>query len=190
LLIPKVVDDYNHYIGGVDIADQYRSNYIIQHPVRRTWYPLFFWLLDVSIVNSFLIYKIKHGKKNASHKKFRMDILWELIKEAIQLKKSKFKGKKKVKVKEQESFWKKKSSYLTKNFKLSVDRLFENKHLPTYTNQRKSCTWCREIYHKKHNQASKSPVKTNIYCSFCDVFLCCNSSRNCFFDYHTKESDN
>ncbi|GET00680.1 piggyBac transposable element-derived protein 4-like isoform X1 [Rhizophagus clarus] len=36
LPIPKIIDDYNHYMGGVDIADQLRSNYIIQFPVRRT----------------------------------------------------------------------------------------------------------------------------------------------------------
>jgi len=28
--IPKVIDDYNYHMGGVDIADQYRSYYHTQ----------------------------------------------------------------------------------------------------------------------------------------------------------------
>lgn len=27
LLIPSFIDDYNHYIGGVDLANQYRESY-------------------------------------------------------------------------------------------------------------------------------------------------------------------
>ncbi|CAB4413540.1 unnamed protein product [Rhizophagus irregularis] len=35
LPIPEIIDDYNHFMGGVNIADQYRSSYIIQFPVIR-----------------------------------------------------------------------------------------------------------------------------------------------------------
>ena len=78
LPIPIIIDNYNHFMGGVDIADQLRSNYIIQFPVRRTWLPLFFWLLDTSIINSYLICKIKNNE-NESYKKFRLNIVWKLI---------------------------------------------------------------------------------------------------------------
>src|SRR6185312_3997359 len=57
LPIPCIIDNYNHHMGGVDIADQLRGYYAVQLPVRRTWMPLFFWLLDTSIVNSYLIFK-------------------------------------------------------------------------------------------------------------------------------------
>ncbi|CAG8759333.1 13744_t:CDS:2, partial [Acaulospora morrowiae] len=36
LAIPKIIDDYNHYMGGVDIADQLRGYYNCQLTVRRT----------------------------------------------------------------------------------------------------------------------------------------------------------
>ena len=42
LPIPCVIDDYNHFMGGVDIADQLRGYYGTQLPVRRIWIPLFF----------------------------------------------------------------------------------------------------------------------------------------------------
>src|SRR5581483_6156183 len=79
LPIPVVIDDYNHFMGGVDIADQLRGYYGTQLPVRRTWVPLFFWLLDTTIINSYLILK-QSSSTNISHKDFRMQLVWDLIK--------------------------------------------------------------------------------------------------------------
>ncbi len=73
LPIPIIIDDYNHFMGRVDIADQLRRYYAIQLPVRRTWMPLFFWLLDTVIINSYLILK-KNGI-NISHKDFRIQLV-------------------------------------------------------------------------------------------------------------------
>jgi hypothetical protein len=81
LPIPIVIDDYNHFMGGVDIADQLRGYYNTQLSVRRTWMPLFFWLLDTAIVNSYLI--LKKSGKNINHKDFRLQLLWDLIKEGL-----------------------------------------------------------------------------------------------------------
>jgi len=36
LTIPQMIDDFNSHIGGVDIADQLRSNYYTQLPTRRS----------------------------------------------------------------------------------------------------------------------------------------------------------
>src|SRR3954453_13744681 len=77
LPIPVVIDDYNHFMGGVDIADQLRGHYGTQLPVRRTWMPLFFWLLDTAIINSYLI--IKQSNTNISQKDFRIQLVWDLI---------------------------------------------------------------------------------------------------------------
>src|SRR4051812_39970006 len=53
--IPKTIDDYNHHMGGVDIANQRRSYYNTQIISHRTWMTIFFWLLDTAIINSYLI---------------------------------------------------------------------------------------------------------------------------------------
>ena len=45
LAIPKVVDDYNLFVRGVDIVDQLRAVYTCHLPSRRTWLPLFFCFL-------------------------------------------------------------------------------------------------------------------------------------------------
>jgi len=58
LRIPLLSVNYNDYMGGVDIADQRRSYYYTQLPTCRNWFPLFFWLLDTSIINSFLLSQV------------------------------------------------------------------------------------------------------------------------------------
>jgi hypothetical protein len=42
LQIPRFIDDYNHYIGGVDLANQFREAYETHKPTLRNWWPLFY----------------------------------------------------------------------------------------------------------------------------------------------------
>ena len=53
LSILRFIDDYNQYMGGVDVANQLRSSYELHRPTRRTWWPIFYWLLDASLVNAY-----------------------------------------------------------------------------------------------------------------------------------------
>ena len=73
LKIPLMVDNYNHHMGGVDIADQLRGYNSTQLQARRNWMPLFFWLLDIALVNSFLLAEFKGWK--GSQIKFRKKLL-------------------------------------------------------------------------------------------------------------------
>ncbi len=58
LLIPVAIDAYNHYMSGVDIANQYRAAFTtLQHQNNHYWKPLFNWLLDIALVNSYLLAK-------------------------------------------------------------------------------------------------------------------------------------
>jgi hypothetical protein len=51
--IPTVIDAYNHFKGGVDRADQYREYFFTQQINRRNWPPLFYWLLDIALINAY-----------------------------------------------------------------------------------------------------------------------------------------
>ena len=53
LPIPGAINDYNHYMGGVDIADQLRAGFSTQQRGVKPWRPLFYWLLDSTIINAF-----------------------------------------------------------------------------------------------------------------------------------------
>ena len=62
-----MVDDYNHFMNGVDIADQLRAKFNTQQRTARTWMPLFYQLLDTTIVNAYILFeywkKAKPGLK-------------------------------------------------------------------------------------------------------------------------------
>ena len=83
LPIPGFIDAYNHYMNGVDQADQLRAYYTSQRPHWRTWLPLWHFLLDTTVINCWKIAqtspKSRFGKqKNRfTHK----DIIDELINE-------------------------------------------------------------------------------------------------------------
>ena len=48
-------------MGGVDIANQYRAAFTThQHQNHCYWKPLFYWLLDIALVNSYLLAKAIH----------------------------------------------------------------------------------------------------------------------------------
>ena len=79
LSIPTCIDDYNQFMGGIDIADQYRSYYTTQLIARRNWLPIFFWLLDTALLNSFIIYRefFNSRVKDScpfSHKEFNIEV--------------------------------------------------------------------------------------------------------------------
>ena len=60
LPVPGMVDDYNHFMGGVDIADQLRSGFTTQRRGVKYWRPLFHWLLDTTIINEFVLFRSVH----------------------------------------------------------------------------------------------------------------------------------
>jgi Transposase IS4 len=79
LPIPSCIHDYNQFMGGVDIADQYRSYYTTQLIACRNWLPIFFWTLDTALINSFIIFRdflnseTEHGCP-FSHKEFNIEV--------------------------------------------------------------------------------------------------------------------
>jgi len=65
-------------MGGVDIADQLRTYYSTQRIALRSWYPLFFWILDTVILNAYLVGRQLHGNDYLEHKEFRAN-LWDRL---------------------------------------------------------------------------------------------------------------
>ena len=63
-------------MGGVDIADQYRSYYDTQLPVTtfRTWFPILFWVIDTSLINSFIVFRDLESITHVSHKEFHLQV--------------------------------------------------------------------------------------------------------------------
>jgi len=89
LALPTATVDYNMHMGGVDIADQHRSYYSTQLRVLRTCMPLFFWLLDTTVINAFLIARQQMEKQQTrtscwqTHLRFRERLAWDLVEEGF-----------------------------------------------------------------------------------------------------------
>jgi hypothetical protein len=80
LPIPKFVDDYNHLMNQVNIADQLRATNLGNRPIRtRGWHALWNFLFHVTIVNSYLLLDYKSGSK------FRIDLQAGLLERSSRL---------------------------------------------------------------------------------------------------------
>ncbi|XP_033763437.1 piggyBac transposable element-derived protein 4-like [Pecten maximus] len=54
---PKVVKNYTSHMNGVDRADQLRSTYSISRKASKWWKYLFWFLVDISITNGYIMMK-------------------------------------------------------------------------------------------------------------------------------------
>ena len=67
-------------MGGVDLADQYTATYCFLRKTLKWWRKLFFWGLEASIINAYILYKASpNTNKNISHKQFREKLLLDLV---------------------------------------------------------------------------------------------------------------
>ena len=83
---PKCIKLYNKNMGGVDLADQLIALYRISFRVRKYYHKLLFHLLDMSVVNTWLLYR-RDAKKllltiNKQHSllQFKISIVDSLLK--------------------------------------------------------------------------------------------------------------
>jgi hypothetical protein len=80
LPIPKFVDDYNHYMGYVDRADQLRATNPGLRRIRHGgWHALWNIIFNVTLVNSFLLSDYKEVRR------FRVDLQKALLKRSVRI---------------------------------------------------------------------------------------------------------
>ena len=83
IYIPTVIDDYNFWMGGVDVADQRISYY---HPSKlvcyRNWMPIFIQILSIIRNNAYIVHQKIMGKDSQSQKFFTQKIISFLMNEA------------------------------------------------------------------------------------------------------------
>lgn len=81
---PNMVLDYTKHMGAVDRSDHIISSYQFLRKSKKWYRKMFFWLLEVSIINSYVLYKnvqTTHGKKPLSHAEFRQSLIKDLVAE-------------------------------------------------------------------------------------------------------------
>ena len=72
---PEVIKIYSHLMKGVDIGNQLISYYELRHKTYKWWKRILFHLIDISIVNSFIIYKKITDDKTITQKNYRLEII-------------------------------------------------------------------------------------------------------------------
>ena len=77
-LKPSAIQHYNAHMGGVDLADQLRSYYKVGRPSKKWWRYVFWFLLDVTMVNAWIIYSasthVPPARRGYDQLHFRSDV--------------------------------------------------------------------------------------------------------------------
>jgi len=145
---PPAVAEYYAIMGGVDRFDQRRERFAIGRLLLKWWHRLFYFLIDLAIVNSFIIWKCNNGGQR-DQPSFRLAVLKQLIDGRLIKRRCRL-------------------DFLTKNkpgFSEVPDdmRLREDgKYLPVRSTRRQ-CKQC---------STRKLEARTNMMCIHCKVLSC------------------
>ena len=64
---PHIIKEYNAHMGGVDLMDSFIGRYRIAMRSRKWYLRIFYHLLDMTVINSWLVYKnLKTTEANSS----------------------------------------------------------------------------------------------------------------------------
>ena len=149
------------------MTDQHISYYSLTQRKTIKWWKKVFWgMVDISILNSWIIYSANFSDGEiTSHRMFRIELAHDLVQPLLTLK-----ANPECPV-----------SYLTKGQRPSAsEKRLLGKHFPYQKGKRERCVVC---YKEKTASGKRKDTKTSVYCSKCDVSLCIGT---CFEDYHTK----
>ncbi|CAH2101204.1 unnamed protein product [Euphydryas editha] len=70
---PKLVKEYNAHMGGVELMDSYLGRYRIRMKSRKWYLRIFYHLVDLTIINAWILYK-KVLSKKGKHTKEIMNL--------------------------------------------------------------------------------------------------------------------
>ncbi|KFM61880.1 PiggyBac transposable element-derived protein 4, partial [Stegodyphus mimosarum] len=73
---PDVVANYNANMGYVDFSDRMANSYTFGRKILKWTKKLFFHLLDLSILNAFILFKMKNPKGGL--KNFRQNLIFQM----------------------------------------------------------------------------------------------------------------
>ena len=155
---PTVVHEYNQFMGVVNLSDQMKFIYEVDHRSKFHFYlRVFFDFLDVTVVNSNIVYNKIVSTSSMTSLDFRYSIAENII--------WKFSGRKRA-------------VPLSRPSKRSRGQSFDVvDHLPDFASSRVHCALC---------SSKKVENRTYVCCTSCNIALCLQKDRNCFQQYHTK----
>ena len=174
---PKIVEDYNAHMGGVDLCDMLLETYRVRQRTIKYYFHIFYYCIGISIVNSWLLYRRHMEQRNVAKKnvlclqKFQSQIA-DSLSRAGKLTNSQDKRSR-----GRPSCNSSTVSPPAKRRPPTVEaptqdvRLDKCGHFPVFQEKQSRCRHCRKGY-------------SFVQCCKCKMSLCLVKARNCFNDYH------
>lgn len=167
---PQTISNYNKYMNGVDRSDQIIATNNVLRKCMSWWKTLFFHLIDIAVVNSFILFKEHQAKfpdtealqRSAGYSlsNFREEIVRQLCDLPEYDQPPVYSNAKPAPCLEE----------------------FETVHIPVFSDKKRNCVVCY-----KQGRGEK---KVRSYCSAPQClgkFMHVLTDRNCFAEFHTRE---
>lgn len=168
---PTCAKDYNANMGACDQCNSLRASYSLQLTHKRRWYMcLVYYGLDVLLVNSYIWFKDITATP-LSQKEYRLSVCESLI---ARLTTTGSKGVPACATKR-----KRVAQDLDLAQQFPTRHLHVGDHLPVWAAERKHCKLCYS--------RSKVLRRCWTFCNTCNVHLCLNKDRNCYFEFHSEQ---
>ena len=170
---PNTVALYNKFMGGVDLLDGLVAYHRTKIRSKKFYHRLFFHLLDMICVNSWLLYR-RDATSLGLPKKRQIDLLEfkSSIAQGLCLKGKMEKKRGRSSLSSVESsFVAKRKRGPTKAIPIKDVRTDGLGHWPEVTGRQR----CKN---------PKCSSKSNIICTKCKIHLCLNKHNNCFREFH------
>ena len=157
---PIAIAKYNKVMGGVDRFDQFRERYAIGRRSLKWWHRIFFYLIDLAIVDAFILWSVDRPNGNSCDQlNFRLRLARQLIGDHSTRKR---KGPP--------------IAFLAhkKHVPDDVRLVGVGHHMPRVGPTFRRCRLCSSAAHEQ---------RTRCVCTACDVPLC---TEPCFRKFHSK----
>ncbi|XP_048575717.1 piggyBac transposable element-derived protein 4-like [Nematostella vectensis] len=164
---PMAINNYNSYMNGVDRSDQLMTKNNALSKCRRWWKVLFFHMIDIAVVNSYILFQL-HRAQNPDNtalyrpKKYSVaEFREELVRQLVGL----------------EEF----GPPPAHKPPTRAPNQFETVHMPMMSDVKRNCKVCYATTGKE--------LKVRTYCEApqCQAYLHLTSTQNCFKIWHSKE---
>lgn len=168
---PNIIKEYNCHMGGVDLMDGLLGRYHIKMKTRKWTCRIFYHLLDVAMVNAYILY---HRVKR--HDKIELPVFRTSVAETLCTYGAVLSQKKQVG---------RPSNTSQLSPKVSPKRVYIP---PVDTRYDKIDHWCifRDRTGKKTCKYPGCKSETQSFCTKCNISLCYSPIKSCFYDFHNK----
>lgn len=163
LSCPAAISDYNQHMNCVDKFDQLKSTYEIDRKSHKWWHRIFFYFVDLAVVNSFILHNCLPVTR-LDLKTFRRHIVFGLVGERYTQGVANGPNDTPLQIS-------RKKPHISKEI-----RQTGSSHQPVRGTRRR-CAVC---------SSKQKQVSTFWLCLVCKVPLCLSKNKNCFQRFHTN----